>query len=312
MKGLFFQVSNGVQKKLDFERGDQLAAINELEFSGYFTVPSEGKTQQRIHAVILKAVLLQLDHFCRGKQGFPSQELMARRLGISTATLRRAYSILESLSLIIRTRQSVGDGTRTVSTRYTIVYTECRLLADRSPVTDQMHQSSSSETTATSADRPLTDEQRTLTDQYRPLTDEDRTLTGERLSDQKRKEPPQPDVAAEAISILRRGGVSARVAIELSGEHSAELIKNVVMEYENNRARLKGPGSIVYRLRYGEWPSNGVITPNRMAEAMEARAAKLAHDEREGTRYRVITSMRRAGQSDAEIEACLASIGLDW
>jgi len=121
------------QQSLDFLRGEQLRLLQDCELPK----GAQDKTGHGVRATVLKAVLVSIDHFGRGRSGgaFASVATLAAAANVGPRTATRAIEVLQSLGLICVT----NDGPRyghvgSPTNRYTIVWSELALLVDRQPI----------------------------------------------------------------------------------------------------------------------------------------------------------------------------------
>jgi len=121
-------MSKESQNNIDFSRAEQLGLVENVSFPG-----PDKQTPSRIRAStqLCKHVLRDIETFCRGGEGWPSENLIAERLDCSVRTVRRAVARLKHFGLICVRKRRNGNGT--VSNRYTIVWSELAIRDSRRP-----------------------------------------------------------------------------------------------------------------------------------------------------------------------------------
>ena len=300
------------QKELDFDRGSQLRLLREC------TLPEHvGRPGQRVSGSVLRSVLKEIDHAGFGRTVFLAHQTIADRTGHGLGTVKRATRYLRNLGLLAVERSTAN--------RYTIVWSE---LAIRTPHYCREARRAS---TRDAAPGPATsagegsEERVTLTpsaiDRQQGkgvmVTPERVTVTSEGVM-----VTPIPLIAhlpppgtgeaggggteidwGEVLEAL--GGIGQRHkfvaewrAAGRSPRECLDLVRQTTATAEANRRRLVSvAGAVVFFLRTGRWPVEGVRTLEtiRAQQHAQQQADRQRHQEADEFR-RQQALVRRRGE----------------
>ena len=249
------------QRRLDFPRAGQLAILRDAQLPW-----GKGHDGIGVSPALLKGVLRAIDDHGRGRTCWARQRILASEACCSSRQLRRAIEALRELGLLIVKRRQVHADGMVSANFYTIVWNDLALRARTRMTPDQ---------SAVTADQSaVTAHQSAFEGRFiePPLSAQETP-------------PPTPstnDTAdwAAAADCLKSAGVS--FSDRLAGTARAkgmtpDDVTQIVVTYQANRSKLRGPGAIVTRIRDGAWPCNGIRPPGQVP--VKARPA-LTEDEK--------------------------------
>jgi hypothetical protein len=125
--------------------------------------------------------------------------------------------------------------------------------------------------------------------------------------------PPSAMAAAELI-----GNQLADIGLSQWQPLSREFVKlgpiavsHACETYRANKSKLR-PQAVVYYLRNGTWPADGITSPSEVKARQAAKATRDAQSRLESLATNIIRDMRKHRHTDESIEAELQRRGLRW
>lgn len=237
------------QEVFDFSRADRAAILDNAIIAG------NGKVSGKLMKTILRRIDYRagLDGDC-----WESQASIATAIGYSTRRVKAAIAELEQLSLITTERRTCRFGTRT--NHHRIVWNELALLTSSKAKT---HESSPSTSGGISTDPRGQFAQAKGTVWQRQGTV--CTAAGDRLSPKSYEYEEAPRTTRERsadFDLLKAAfaevGLSGdELALEFAGRLSD--VRHAIAIYRTNKSKLEKPGAVLFFLRNGRWPVDGVI-----------------------------------------------------
>ncbi|MDM4015990.1 helix-turn-helix domain-containing protein [Roseiconus lacunae] len=170
------------QLQIDFDRFERDAMIEHADIPD--GVANDGAP---VKADKIKSLLLKLNsHLGKNGECWPSQELLACKMSVSTKTVRRAAEAAQNLSLLICQLKN-RPGKRTVINHYRIVWSELLLL-------DKARARAFRESIAGIRSKPAADQSDNRPDQSDTVTDQSDNVTfqSDNVTDQSDKLSPEP------------------------------------------------------------------------------------------------------------------------
>ena len=256
-----------------------------------------------------KAVLKEIDDYGRGRAAWPSQETLAYDTSFSERQVIKAIARMQAMGILaVDTRKLPGGK---VGNLYSIVWSE---LAVRQQVREQRFEPRRRDRSElASPHQPDRSELASLRYPERSELAPDRSelapdrseLASPKPTRSVKEPPPNREVAAEDFEIseqLRSAGLAhwRSLADEFAGR--VDDVQLAVQTWRANRARI-GPAAIVWFLRNGAWPEEGLTDTATAAAARSALAARRereAGERREFLAYREARTLGRASAWSAE------------
>lgn len=117
-------------------------------------------------------------------------------------------------------------------------------------------------------------------------------------------------VLAEAFQSI--GLVYWRPLVEQFTHLGVDHVLRAIATYRVNASRMRGPGALVSYLRFGAWPVDGIVDPDRAAAQSQREAQRRITQQRSNEATHLIRQYRSQRWSDEQIEHELARRGLEW
>lgn len=304
-----------IQTEIDFSRrGEQLRLLDRIQFGrGLGCSPGT-----------LKATLVAVDSFA-GESGwcFASAATIGQRANFSDRTIRKALAVLHGLFLVRKQQRVTANGSR--QCRYQVVWSNVHEASELSESTD-------------SDDWEEVDHRHDIPNQRKEIPNQ-RNVTTEPTEAQDRTsgtvcrvtaiEPQITSTSPQRVGISRcnphnqvslkcehlvkkeegeilemlSGTICRSEALRLSRKVDQESAEVALAEYRHpaNRRFIRGPGALVHRLDFGEWPDTLIRTLEwlRCHDATKTRQ-RLAQ---EAARAEELHKVAKADQRAAELEA---------